>query len=214
MQIKEDLLEIGDKIRITIKENSEKVEYSSQILEKISSTKFVISGPISKNTLIPIHINSNIEISYYKKGKGRFKLNATVINRMIENFYKLEIERHDNVTKIQERDYYRLPTNINILKKHNYAEKDIEEKCVIKDLSGGGMKVLCNYEHQMGELVKCIFLDEVDNVISGKITRIIKSDNSNYKFEIGVEFSEIENNKREKIIRYIFEQQRKFKKRI
>jgi len=213
-----NILEVGDKIEFISLDSKRKSKHVSQILDILDKDNLVISGPIQKSTLIPMHVDEIIEVSLYKENKGKFVFNSKIVKRDIKKIYKLTITILGEIRKVQERNFFRLPISVNVLKKHSLLiegeNKIIEEQCVTEDLSGGGAKVLCNYKHNMGE--KIVFeatLGKYPIVSQGIIVRIDKSNIGDFQYSIGIKFIDIKNEYRDKIIKFIFEEQRKLRKK-
>lgn len=207
--------DIGDNIKIICKDKD--IKYSSQLLDKIDNNIYVISGPIHKNTLIPLSFGVEIIIEYFKENSGRFVFKAKIIKRESKKLYKLYIKKIGNINKLQERDYYRLSDMLKvkkIIQDSNNIDENDEEKCVTEDISGNGMKILSDCIHKHGDIVLCkIFIEEDIIQIVGQIVRFEKTENKKYNYALGIKFTEINNNDRQKIIKYIFTQQRKLRKK-
>lgn len=209
---------IGDKIEIKETKTKANNRYISQILDIIDDNIYIISGPIQKSALIPFHVGSLIEITYFREDKGRFVFKAKIIEREYKNIYKLKIEKISCITKLQERNYYRLSVNLDIQKIYNLKldgnNEEVTERCIAKDISGGGIRVFCNLKHSVGDKVK-LNISTTDFCITalGMVIRIQEIENDNFKFSLGIKFTEIEDEDRERLIKYIFEQQRKLRKK-
>lgn len=206
----QDFLDVGKKISI-FRYNTNK-EYPSQILDIIDSDKIVIRGPIKRSNYISIHLDEEIRISYYVENKGKYSFTAKVISRKLSSMYTLTIKKISETKVVQLREYFRLPIAIKVKKKHEVNFNDIElltEVCETKDISGGGMKLNCNYKHQLGDIVTCSFeLSDTIIELKGKIVRVEKVDVFYYKYSISIAFEDISEVDRDIIIGYIFEQQR------
>lgn len=204
-------LKVGTKIDIFKKENRKNF-YPSQVLEIIEPDELVIRGPMKKTQLVLLHKGEEIEISYYVENKGRFIFTAKVISRELNKMYTLRIKKISEIRKIQLRNYYRLPVTLEIEKIFpviNDDNKVFIEKCEAKDISGGGLKLYCNYQHVVGDEVYLKF--KLENKLidaKAKVVRIEEIENLNYKYCIGITFVDIEEQIRDFIVKYIFEQQR------
>lgn len=204
-------LKVGTKIDIFKKENRKNF-YPSQVLEIIEPDELVIRGPMKKTQLVLLHKGEEIEISYYVENKGRFIFTAKVISRELNKMYTLRIKKISEIRKIQLRNYYRLPVTLEIEKIFpviNDDNKVFVEKCEAKDISGGGLKLYCNYQHVVGDEVYLKF--KLENKLinaKAKVVRIEEIENLNYKYCIGITFVDIEEQIRDFIVKYIFEQQR------
>lgn len=204
-------LKIGMKIDIAKSDNKE--VYPSQVLDIISTNEMLISGPLKKNDIILLHIDEIIKIFYNVENKGKYYFEARIISRKYSPIYTLTIKKITEINTIQLREYYRLPSSININKEieiiKNNEVQVLNELCEAKDISGGGMRILSNYQHCIGDKIFCIF--KINNSIikiKCSILRIENIDSFNFKYSIGVSFDDISAEDRELIISFIFEQQR------
>lgn len=209
---------IGNKITIFINKNGKKVYYPSQILDVLDEVTYIISGPIHKRQFVLLHRDEKIVISSVVENKGRYIFDAIVENRYIDNVYKLKIKKVSNIRKFQQRNYYRFEVEVPVTKYFSVKENDNEnifvEKCRTKDISGGGMRLYSNYEHNVGDIIGCEF--NIDNCLinaKAEIVRIEDIDAFEYNYSIGVKFLEINETDRDKIIRFIFSEQRKLREK-
>ena len=212
MSFRADYLSIGSKIDI-IKSNDKSVTYPSQILDILESNEMIISGPIKQSNLVLLHKNEKIYISYNVENKGKYLFTAKILARNLSSIYTLTIERISEIKKIQLRDHYRLLTRLKVEKEHLITQGDNVEKfyehCETKDISGGGMKLNCNYKHKEGEEIVCSFNVNGESIkVKARVIRVEELNSFNYKYSIGIKFLEIESEMRDEIIKYIFEQQR------
>ncbi|WP_158281645.1 PilZ domain-containing protein [Sporanaerobacter acetigenes] len=214
MSLDKEELNIGERIEI-IKQSQKKAQvYPSQILDIINDDIYIISGPIHKNTIVPLHIGDIIKIVYIKENKGRYMFKAEILSREDKLIYKLKIKKISEVYRLQQRQYYRFNINIPVTKYYNLKvgseTRTIEEKCISKDLSGNGIRIMCNFNHSVGDEIKCLL--EINDMIistSGEIVRVKKIDNLNYMYEVGINFINIKKEDREIIVRFIFREERK-----
>ena len=207
----EDLI-IGQKIYI-MRDDSENTWYPSQVLDIINDNEFIISGPIKKNNLIFIHNDGKIKLSYIVENKGKYIFSARVKSKDYSKMYVLRVEKISEIDKIQQREYFRIWSDIEVIKKHLIKDSDGPtqhiEKTAAKDISGGGIKLYCNFNHSIGDQIEFdVTIDGEKIVGKGIIKRINEIDTFDYKYSIGIKFTEINETMRELIIKYIFEQQR------
>ena len=211
MSISDDI-KIGKKIKI-VQKDIEKKYLASQVLDIIDEDTIVISGPIKQSNWVFIHKDDLIEIYYTVKDKGIFSYKAKVISRELSPIYKLKIERVSKINKIQKREHFRLLIGLDLEKEHEIyinGEKQIyNEKCEAKDISGGGIRIYCNYQHKLGDKIRCKIKIENETInINAIVKRIQEIDAFDFEYSIGVSFIEIEELNRDIIIKYIFDQQR------
>lgn len=206
-------LPVGSKIDILKSNVDDEISYPSQVLDIIEPKEWIISGPIKQNSLVFIHKGENIGITYNIKNKGKHYFIAKVLSRSFSTIYALKIRRISEIEIIQQRNYYRFLATIEVNKEHtrtiNGNIETLSEICESKDISGGGMKLFCNYEHKVGDEIICSFKIG-DSLINTRalVVRVEDVDSFNYKFSIGISFLDIKEEGRDLIIKYIFEKQR------
>lgn len=204
-------IEIGSRIRIGKLDEEE--TYASQILDIKDEYNFKISGPMRQNSLIFLHNGELIKVYFTVKNKGRYSFTAKVTERELKQIYLLDIERISEIDKVQERNFFRLITGLEVHKTFETEEKGenkiLEEQCEAKDISGGGVKIHCNHNHKINDIIKCsIKIEDRIIEVEGSVRRIDTIDALNYKYSIGVAFTKVNEDDREIIIKYIFNQQR------
>lgn len=208
-----DVLSIGTKIELIKFDDEEEISYPSQALDITKSEELIVSGPIKKNNLVFMHKGDKIKVVYNVENKGIYYFIAEIIARNYSPIYSLRLRKVSEIKKKQLRRYYRLLTTLKMEKKYaiikNGIKEVITEDCRISDISGGGMKLYCNYKHLLGDEIVCLFkIQDFPIEVKASIVRIEELDSFNYKYSVGVSFTEIKEETRDVIIKYIFEQQR------
>ncbi|RKD34455.1 flagellar brake protein [Thermohalobacter berrensis] len=216
MASKFSLPKVGDKVDIKVLDPSYKEKYVSQILNVLDEYTYEISGPIHKRNIVPLSLGLQIKVMYCKEQKGRFMFKAKIIEREKKPIYKIKIERLNKIKRLQERNFYRLPIMIKVIKQfQNMKNKEIEkEECITEDISGGGLRILCNKKHNLDDIVLCKFtMNGIELSLKCQVVRTEDCDNKNYKYSLGMKFIDITDYQREKIIKFIFDEQRKLRQK-
>jgi c-di-GMP-binding flagellar brake protein YcgR len=209
-----DLLKVGDKIELLrIDSLQNKISYPSQVLDILDDDILEIRGPLHKNDFVFVSRKEKIRIIFVVKDKGKYQFDAEILNINYEGVYSLKIRRISEITKHQLRKYFRFDVSIPVKKYftiiEDNEEKILEENCRTKDISGGGMKLYTNYQHNVGDIITCEF--EVDKHLittKAKVVRVEEVDTFEFDFALGVEFKDIEERNRDRIIKFIFTKQR------
>lgn len=209
-----DLLKVGDKIELLrIDSLQNKISYPSQVLDILDDDILEIRGPLHKNYFVFVSRKEKIRIIFVVKDKGKYQFDAEILNINYEGVYSLKIRRISDITKHQLRKYFRFDVSIPVKKYftiiEDNEEKILEENCRTKDISGGGMKLYTNYQHNVGDIITCEF--EVDKHLittKAKVVRVEEVDTFEFDFALGVEFKDIEERNRDRIIKFIFTKQR------
>ncbi len=176
-----------------------------------------------------------LEFRFYARG-GLYRCVAHIKNRYIrENLYLLLIEPRSPLEKFQRREYYRFECvmdmqymmitdeeaeieDITELKEHhrlNYPE-DLAREAIAVDISGGGLRFVANMPGTKGDYLVLSLRLENESMnylleIVGKVLlcQEIESGDKEKKYEYRINFLMRDQKEREKIIKYIFEQERK-----
>lgn len=231
----EKYLSPGDKVEIQftrrISLNDENVGpkqriYISKINQMLDEDKIEILMPIeqSKIVLLPRNVIGNLVIY---TSNGLYQCEVKVGERYkTGNVYLQVLELVSGIKKYQRRAYYRYSCDVPVFsrclteeEKENLVwdetKKGIEGSTL--DIGGGGIRYLVEEELPAGEMVICYLQLEIKNAVKeiqalGKVLNV-KAVKDSKLFEVRVQFEKISNAAREQIIQYIFEDERKRRKK-
>lgn len=194
----------GQKLRIGL--NNGKTMYSSQVQDISKNGTILIDTPVYSGHLVPVRIGSIIQVIYFTK-QGLFTFYAKVLNRFSGKLALLEIMPISSVERLQRRQYFRLEKVIPFTYTISGGEEDKVYKGLIQDISGGGLRCKVDKKLEVGTIINCVFTLDQEITVSGKVVRYEELLEKGY--EIGLCYVDIDEKVREKIISYIFEEQRK-----
>ncbi len=214
-------LSLGDKIEIARSKFNTNEAYKNQkiyvsIIQDVVDDELIISAPVKNGKIIPLELGTSYMISIYTKG-GVFNCKAKVSKCTKKNqLHLITLSIQSELVKSQRRQYFRLDCIMPI----NFSEKESDEwyHGLVVDISGGGLRFTSNMHYDINTEVKCQFdLNIGDDIkrlqILGQVVNFKIVDLETMKYEIRVMFYDIANDDRETIIKYIFEEQRKRRKR-
>ena len=133
----------------------------------------------------------------------------------------------------QRREYYRFSCALDMCAR-NLEEEEIEaleknspyelqpglplKHSVIVDISGGGLRFLSSQKYEPGSLILCSYHLLKDGErkkydVVGKVLAVKELENRRGMFEHRVQYYNLDVNTREEIIRFIFEEERKSRKK-
>jgi c-di-GMP-binding flagellar brake protein YcgR len=211
-------IKIGEKLCIAIGGNNTKDIGSpvSQLIENCGNGEFVIAMPILKGRLVPLHIGTEIKIVYYRKN-GIYSFRAKVTGRKGGRLPNLRIQAMSPPHKNQRRDYFRLNTVLttNVFYKPQPESQHLADiKCVTLDISAGGLRLASNVEIKKDDYIICE-INIMDKILSinGRVVRSTAVYNEEYEYEIGIQFIGLDEKTRLKLISFIFEEERKLKRK-
>lgn len=236
-----NLLAPGDKVEVTkIRKQNEKDKiktYYSKIYDIIDEDDIIkIAMPVIGTKMVLLGLKMNYEI-YILSESGIYLAQGTLIDRYKENnLFVAVIQLNTKLEKIQRRQFYRLETNIEVkykllsvkdaetLMEVTSAEeynKIIDAKEYINgitiDISGGGLRFTSDKEHKRGEFVIIEFPviaqgKKVNLSILSEIILTEKVPNRVGIYDHRISYTNISNKDREVLIKYIFEEERRYRK--
>lgn len=222
-------LEIGTKLEIELfNDAGNKLEH--MLVSKLEWLEgvhvAVISAPIFEGNVFPVRIGTVMNVYFIIKREtdiNLFKFTATVKSReMSENLHLLRVELNGEISKVQRRRYFRLDCSVQVQYRIVYSLNEIHnegipyKKTIANNLSGGGINLMLEDKIKVGCLLECeIFTDESRKVkFFGQVIRYVESGmEGRFKYEAGIAYIQINNNDREAVVRYIFNEQRKLRKK-
>mgnify|MGYP004443010755 FL=1 len=192
----------------------EEVTYKSSV-QDVKENEILITIPVSDGTYLTLDDGVEIEQFYYDKKSNLYKYKTKVLGRYTEKeipFYR--VSKPYDIKKIQRRDYFR----VDVVQIINYIkaidlEKDIRreenyESALLLDLSGGGMRIKVKEELSFNEsIISNLYYENEKIVVKGRVVRIEKTEDKRYIY--GIDFKDIDNSTREKIIQVVFKIMRK-----
>jgi c-di-GMP-binding flagellar brake protein YcgR len=233
-----ELLEIGAKIELKSTyielaeaEKNHKV-YVSQILDRKDSDTFAGAMPIQEGHVIPLEVESVYDAYFYTQ-KGIFQSQIKILSRGKErNIHTMDFCLLAPLVKFQRRQFYRLdcsiPLEIAVLRDDEvkqYCDLGIEPEqlneyyidAVIKDISGGGLRVITeqdfSFERDMNVFLRFPLPFSTGMEWFFVMGKIISIEKEKTYFDMRVVFEHIPNESREKIVKYIFEEQRRLRQK-
>lgn len=179
----------------------------------------LIASPIYEGKLYPIHVGTLIAVSF-TKSNNFFEFTAKVIGRENkDNLAMLKIQAISSIINIQRREFFRfevnLPVNYRVIESVNMKSNHEYMETVTRDLSGGGLCMRLKEPVEINKYLECE-LNLPDKIkFIGKVVRLTEYETLQgpYKYEIGVSFVRIDEAMREKVISYIFQEQRRLLKK-
>ncbi|MBR1875939.1 MAG: flagellar brake protein [Lachnospiraceae bacterium] len=232
----------GDKLELTDLRSEEKAAmgdgekkvYSSRIYDIPSEDEIHVNMPMDGTKLILLPVDKELDLCFYT-GTGLYQCYARVKDRFrANNVFILCLELTSPLKKFQRREYYRLNCILNMkcrpINDEEY-EKVTEFNSVqilntdltlqdgtIVDISGGGARFISNekFEKDAKILFKFALPTARKDTEYEVVGRVILSDEIEGRkgsFQNHIQFMNMDVDQRESIIRYIFEEERRKRKR-
>ncbi len=214
------------------------IVYKSQVLDYLENGRIVIAMPVEKNRLVLLPLEVRFEFVFYAQS-GMYRAVAQAKERYKkDNVHMLEIELKSQLEKFQRREYYRYTCLMDMnyylltedevkiesaealfvqIQHQNFKERECQAKIV--DLIGGGVRVLTEKYLEPGQYILLWLQLENEHFhkqyyIVGSVIRCVRKESAaDSKREVRVKFLIRDDKVREEIIRYIFEEERKTRRR-
>ena len=220
MMTNNQLPEVGTKLEIELLETlnvNKKEKLISQVIDTISENCLLVGIPISKGTIRPISIRDEIKLIYTKKGMASYGFKVRVTDRGKKgNIPYLKVVKISEIEKVQRRDYYRLDMVLNVEIHINNDRGEVIKviEGLSKDISGGGIRVLCKEPIDKGTIIELVIKNENEPIkVIANVLRCSLYEEVYSQYEIGLAYKDISINNREKIVKFIFDAQRKMRKK-
>jgi len=224
MQVKD--IKTGTKLNIEVYDDNQKIDKPlvSQFEYSEGDRYVVFQTPMYKGNYYHLRINTLLNVIFFYKDKV-YAFRGKVSERFSTNeLHFVKVEVLSEIINIQRRRDYRLSCILEI--KYRVVELDGLKLKPVKeeftstrtvDISGGGVCIVLNEELPVNTYVECIVDLKKNTSISfiGKIVRIEKNEDENvyYKYKAGLSYQIINNNDRENIVKFIFKEQRKLRRK-
>lgn len=179
--------------------------YYKSNIENIENNSIYISIPIKDGQYIPLRRGEQVEV-IYNQGNDIYKFYTVVTDRKVDRIPLIVLAYPKEVFKIQRRKFVRVPIVLNV----EYSKEETEKtgktlKAIMVDLSGGGMRIKLNEDVRIGDkIVSHLPLGSDKVQIKGEVVRIEK-DIDNKRNICGINFMDLSERDREKLIRFIFQ---------
>ena len=207
--------------------------YQSRVLQILSEDTLEISMPMEQTRLILLPVDSEYDMIFFEEN-SLYQCFARIIDRYkSNNVYVLVMELTSNLRKYQRREYYRFSCALDMCAR-NLEEEEIQaleknspyelqpglplKHSVIVDISGGGLRFVSTQLYEPGSLILCSYHlvkdgEQKKYEVVGKVLAVRELEKRKGTFEHRVQYYNLDVNTREEIIRFIFEEERKSRKK-
>ncbi len=205
--------------------------YISSVFDILTEDTLEITMPVENNKLILLPVDNEYDMVIYGKD-SLYQCFARIIDRYkSDNVYLLVVELTSNLRKYQRREYYRFSCALEMYSR-NLEETEVQtleqnmpyaltpglplKQSVIVDISGGGLRFISSQRYEPDSLLYCSYhlLLKDSNArkkfeVVGKVLSVKELENRSGVFEHRVQYYDIDQETREEIIKYIFEEERR-----
>ncbi|MGE5397860.1 MAG: flagellar brake protein [Chitinophagales bacterium] len=184
-------------------------------VEELRLNTLLIAVPIHSGALVPLRLGEGLNI-YFVSNQCAYTFSTHILGRSIEPLPILEIKRPLEYTKIQRRNYVRLPLSMNLQFVRFIDEEAMMTEGRTIDLSGGGLQFQTKVNLTPEEFIelRLNLSNKVTVVNKAKVVRVFPKAINNEVWQlVAVQYIDLKESQREMIIKYIFDQQRELIKK-
>ena len=224
----EKYIATGSKVELHPIRKDSNVEKShiSKVNQVLGDDKVEILMPVEDGKIVLLARNIPYDLVVYSS-TGLYQCKVKASDRYKSgNIYIQQLELLTGIKKYQRREYYRYNCSVPVFSR---SLTDEEKETLVWDdtlpgkegesidLGGGGVRFYVRQEYELEELIICTLKLELKDGIKniqalGKVLNI-KQVPDVRMYEVRVQFEKISNKAREDIIQYIFEDERKRRKK-
>lgn len=207
----EVILEIGMKVIIEVKRDSGDLYFSSKI-EDIGSDDITLGMPMKGGRTFFIAVDENINIYFSRKGSF-YCIEGKVLEKRYRPIPVIKILPLSSPYKKQKRSFFRLKISLPIHVKMDDAEGSFIR--YTRDISAGGIKFSHSDLIEVGTNLEITIPDVLGNKTAIKaIVRRAEYDSTREinKYDIAIEFLDIDDRTRDIIVKFILVKQRELRK--
>ncbi|MDQ0257500.1 c-di-GMP-binding flagellar brake protein YcgR [Evansella vedderi] len=215
------MIKAGSTVFLELKNGAEEKKHFRTKVVDLEANQLLIHFPVDEKSKKPHYFLEGTEFRAWFLGKDQaiYLFDTEVLGKIDRKFPSLILRNpgFDQFIRIQRRQYVRIDTSIDVAV-HSIHGEFQPFTTITLDVSGGGMALLLSTNHPLKEKsVVDIWLSlhfqsgEILYITSrAKVVRIIQEED---KVKGSLQFTEIKEGDRQKIIRYCFEKQLVIRKR-
>lgn len=202
-------LQLDQRIEINVETGPYQGTYHSNIAQ-IEDSCIKIISPFNRGEIVPLRIGLPLTI-YYTGSYAAYCFETEIISREKNNEPLLVINPPENIQRIQRRDYFRMDAKEKVKYRLLGTDNEYKETNTV-DISGGGLAIAVDEEIKEESLLE-LYLDLPDlktTKLKGKVmNRFSLTDGQ----AVGLLFVDIDDSTRDKIIQWLFDYQRKLRRK-
>ena len=207
--------------------------YMSKVMDVTSDDRIEIQMPFEKGKVVLLPVDGEYSLCFYST-RGLFQCYARIIDRYrSDNMYILVLDLISELQKLQRREYYRFSCALE-LKSRLCSKEELEafernrkylvdadfglQRSVVVDISGGGLRFVANFKYEEGSTIYCSYrlpgnANDKEYEMICTVLKVSELESRPGLYEHRIQYVYIDETSREDIIHFIFEEERKIRKK-
>lgn len=207
--------------------------YMSKVMDVTSDDRIEILMPFEKGKVVLLPVDGEYSLCFYST-RGLFQCYARIIDRYrSDNMYILVLDLISELQKLQRREYYRFSCALE-LKSRLCSKEELEafernrkylvdadvglQRSVVVDISGGGLRFVANFKYEEGSTIYCSYClpgnaNDKEYEMICTVLKVSELESRPGLYEHRIQYVYIDETSREDIIHFIFEEERKIRKK-
>lgn len=228
-----DKIELKSTVSVVLPDGTEGVKtYRSSVYDILDDGRLELVMPMEQTRLVLLPVDGEYDVCFFSHG-GMYRADVRIVDRQkINGIYILVVEMISNLHKFQRREYYRFNCVVEMTAREMTRQESdafargftelVSEKemtrGVIVDISGGGTRFVSRQKFNEDSIILMRFkLSIMENerpfLLAAKVVYSGGIENRANEYENRVKFEYIDSTTREEIIKYIFDEERKNRKK-
>lgn len=202
----------GRNIDLEIEEGEYQGKYRSRI-EDVGSKVIMVGAPYAKGVVVPLREGTQMTITFWDEISA-YSFTGRVMQRVAVPVPMLVLELPESISKIQRRNFVRIPAFFPLAFRMVTKEGLSDAKgAMMVDLSGGGMRFKTEEDLENNSLLFAqMKLPSGEMQTPVRVCRKEKIDGMK-QYVISVEFHDLSDRDRDRIIRCVFDLQREMRRK-
>lgn len=209
--------------------------YATKLYEIVTEDTMEVLMPMEQGKLILLPVDQEFDAVFYGQN-SLYQCVVRISDRYkSNNVYILLLELLSNLRKYQRREYYRFSCVLE-MGSRNLEKEELEsleavksgtpqlqngqtlKHSVIVDISGGGLRFISSERYEPESFIHCSYTllnngEKKQYDVVGKVLAVKEMENRRGTFEHRVQYYNMNSKVREEIIKYIFEEERKSRRK-
>lgn len=215
-------LKVGMLVHVRSLEEAGSPVYGVRV-QDVGETSLVVQRAIDRHRPVRFPNGSRVEISVTvedRPGKeGRYRGECVVIRHVDGPVPLLRLSRPESWERVQLRQFFRVPVTLEAKMRRAPVDGDGDEdeewmSVQVKDISGGGCQIVSSEPLQKDDRVELeLTLNDEPMRVLASVARIVGAEPHHGRWYLGLEFVDIGERERQRIIQFAFQRQIELRKK-